>query len=454
MNIKTRLSFQFTLIIVGILLVFSSLVYYFSYSSQLDKFRENLFNRARNTAILLLRVSEVDSTLLKKIQESTFYWEKEEIVVTDSSYHIIYRFNVRYLTNEVINKYNGKCGRGYFKMGRRDGIFNEYTFKKQTVHVFVMAFDHTRAEHLKELREILLWSNLFSIWIAILFSYLFARNAIKPISTIINQVKKIDYSRLSTRLNEGNKSDEIAQLAITFNAMLTDLENAFRNQAEFISHASHELRTPLSIMISESDYILAREQKIEDYQRHIEGITEELKKLNAQLNTMLELAQINKSRIIQVAEIRIDEVIFSAIQSSKLKYPERKIILSVDYPDNENELRVKGNYGMLVIAFSNLIDNACKFSNEEIGINIARVDNQSIMVTIVDKGIGIPQDELIKVFHPFNRASNATFISGYGVGLSLAEKIFDLHHTTIKVHSIVNNGTRFEIKFNCLIFGQ
>lgn len=447
MNIKTRLSFQFTLIIVGILLVFSSLVYYFSYSSQLDKFRDNLFNRARNTAILLLRVSEVDSTLLTKIQESTFYWEKEEIVVTDSAHHIIYRFNVKYLTDEIIGKYINEGGMGHFKIGKRDGVFNEYTFKKQTVHVFVMAFDHARAEHLKELRGILVWSNLFSIWIAILFSYLFARNAIKPISEIIKQVKKIDYSKLNTRLEEGNKRDEIAQLAITFNEMLTDLELAFKNQAEFISHASHELRTPLSIIISESDYILAREQEGEDYRRHISGITEDLKKLNSQLNTLLELAQINKIRAIQVAEIRIDEVIFSATQIIKLKYPDRKIILRVDYPDNENELPVDGNYGMLVIAFSNLIDNACKFSGEDVTVNIA-VDNQSILVTIVDKGIGIPQDELTKIFHPFNRASNATFISGYGIGLSLAVKIFDLHHATINVISKINDGTRFELRFN------
>ncbi len=447
MNIKTRLSFQFTLIIVGILLVFSSLVYYFSYSSQLDKFRDNLFNRARNTAILLLRVSEVDSTLLTKIQESTFYWEKEEIVVTDSAHHIIYRFNVKYLTDKIIGKYINEGGMGHFKIGKRDGVFNEYTFKKQTVHVFVMAFDHARAEHLKELRGILVWSNLFSIWIAILFSYLFARNAIKPISEIIKQVKKIDYSKLNTRLEEGNKCDEIAQLAITFNEMLTDLELAFKNQAEFISHASHELRTPLSIIISESDYILAREQEGEDYMRHISGITEDLKKLNSQLNTLLELAQINKIRAIQVAEIRIDEVIFSATQIIKLKYPDRKIILRVDYPDNENELPVEGNYGMLVIAFSNLIDNACKFSGEDVTVNIAG-DNQSILVTIVDKGIGIPQDELTRIFLPFNRASNATFISGYGIGLSLAVKIFDLHHATINVISKINDGTRFELRFN------
>ncbi len=79
MNIKTRLSFQFTLIVAGILIFFSLLVYYFSYSSQLAKFRENLLDSAKNTAILLINVAEVDSSLLKKIHQSTISWEKEEI---------------------------------------------------------------------------------------------------------------------------------------------------------------------------------------------------------------------------------------------------------------------------------------------------------------------------------------------------------------------------------------
>jgi hypothetical protein len=67
MNIKTRLSFQFTLIVTGILLFFSILVYYFSFFSQLNKFRDNLLDGAKNTAILLINVAEVDSSLLKKI---------------------------------------------------------------------------------------------------------------------------------------------------------------------------------------------------------------------------------------------------------------------------------------------------------------------------------------------------------------------------------------------------
>jgi signal transduction histidine kinase len=309
-----------------------------------------------------------------------------------------------------------------------------------------MAYDNTRREKLADLRKILIWSSLFSIWVVVLLSYFFANNAIKPISDIIARVKKINHSHLSTRLDEGNKKDELAQLSITFNKMLSDLEIAFKNQADFVSNASHELRTPLSIMISESDYVLGQEQQLEIYKKHISGIVDDLKKLNSQLNTLLELAQINKEQPVQFAEVRIDETIFSAIQIIKAKYPGRKIIPQIDYPENEHELLINGNYGMIVIAFSNLIDNACKFSKDVVNINVS-IDDRFISVSISDKGMGIPQDELDKIYQPFKRASNVKFIGGFGIGLSLVAKIFDLHNTVSRVFSIVNGGTRFELLF-------
>lgn len=101
MNIKIRLSIQFTIIVAGILLFFSLLVYYFSYTSQLAKFRQNLLDTAKNTAILLINVAEVDSSLLKKIQQSTISWEREELALTDSAFNLIYSNNIEYLSDNT-----------------------------------------------------------------------------------------------------------------------------------------------------------------------------------------------------------------------------------------------------------------------------------------------------------------------------------------------------------------
>jgi signal transduction histidine kinase len=449
MNIKIRLSLQFTLIVTGILLFFSVLVYYFSYSSQLARFRKDLLDGAKNTAILLINVAEVDSSLLKKIHQSTISWEKEEIALTDSSFNLVYGNNIQYLSDEVmqINSNNGDIN--FFSFGEKDGVCYKHNFKNKTYNVFVMAFDNTRPENLSELRGILLWSILFSIWLSVLLSYFFSKKAIQPISRLIKSVKNINSLRLNTRLNEGNRKDEIDQLAITFNEMLTDLEIAFKNQEDFVSNASHELRTPLTVMIGESDYLLNNERKKEDYVNHIKGLISDLKKLNELINSLLQLAQINRDKNISLSSVRIDEIVFHAIQQVKTKYHGRKIIPKIQYPENGNDLLIKGNPGLLEIAIKNLLDNACKFSNEDVNVEFLLTDN-FINIIISDKGVGIPSNELDSIYRPFKRASNVKFKSGFGIGLSLVAKIMELHDAALSVYSTENEGTRFELLFKRL----
>jgi signal transduction histidine kinase len=449
MNIKIRLSFQFTLIVAGILLFSSVLVYYFSYTSQLAKFRQNLLDSAKNTATLLINVVEVDSSLLKKIQQSTISWEKEELAITDSAFNLVYSNNIHFLSNNatLVNSANGNLN--YFSIADKDGVYYKHIFNNSRYHVFIMAYDKSRTENLSELRKILFWSILFSVWLSVLLSYLFSKRAIKPISRIIKNVKEINSLKLNNRLDEGNRKDEIDQLAITFNEMLTNLGIAFKNQEDFVSNASHELRTPLTVMIGESDYFLSRERNKEDYINHISGLVNDLKKLNALLNSLLELAQINRDTSIVFSNVRIDEIVFNAIHQVKTKYQGRKIVPKIQYPENGNELLINGNSEMLGIAFKNLLDNACKFSNDDVGIEFI-ISDKFINIIVSDRGIGIPSNEVESVYKPFKRASNVKFIGGFGIGLSLVSKILELHGATLKVDSRENEGTRFDVVFKKL----
>ena len=113
------------------------------------------------------------------------------------------------------------------------------------------------------------------------------------------------------------------------------------------------------------------------------------------------------------------------------------------------ELLINGNSGMLEIAFKNLLDNACKFSNEDVSIEFEITDN-FINIIISDKGIGIPSNEVESIYKPFKRATNVKFIGGFGIGLSLVTKILELHEVTLKVDSTENESTRFELCFKRL----
>lgn len=446
MNIKIRLSLQFTFIVTGILLFFSVLVYYFSYSRQHTKFRQNILDGAKNYATLFINVAEVDSVLLNKIQESAILWEREELAITDTAYNILYSNNIEYLSDSLTMVKNAFRNSHYFVVADKEGVFYRHIFENRTYYVFSLAYDKTRSAYLEELRKILFYSILFSTLLSVLLSYLFARRAIKPISQIIRSVKEINSLRLSNRLDEGDRRDEIDQLSVTFNEMLSDLEIAFRNQEDFVSNASHELRTPLSVMISETDYFLSREKSREEYIKHIAGLIKDLKKINTLLNSLLELAQVKKDKNIGFSPVRIDEIVFDAIHQVKNNYHDHKIIPRIQYPENEKDLIINGNGGLLTIAFKNLIDNACKFSNDNVVVEL-NIEGENITVAVADRGIGIPEAELRNIYKPFTRGSNVRYIGGFGIGLTMVSRIMQLHNADIIVDSRENEGTRINVRF-------
>ena len=427
-------------------MVFCLLVYYFSYTSQLSTFRQNLLIRAQNTAILLINVQEVDSTLLKKINLTTKSLEDEEIVLNDSNGKMLYSEKIHELKNISSSRSSNSADPEFFSIGNKDGVLYNHHVNNQLYHVYVLAYDQFRADNLRGLRVVLLWSIIFSLCLSVWTSYFFSKIAIRPISNIIDKVKEINSSKLNSRLDEGKRQDEIEQLAITFNQLLSDLELVFKNQEEFVSNASHELRTPLAIMIAESDYIISRKRNPEEYEMHIARLTEDLRKLNLLISSLLELAQLNRDKRISLSNQRIDELVFNAIHTVKAKYPGRKILPKIEYSDNENDFVIEGNPGLLEIAFKNLIENGCKFSTGEVEVKISKPEN-CVIVSITDFGIGIPESEIGNIFKPFNRASNAKFIGGFGIGLSVVAKIMELHTAKINVVSSINKGTCFEISF-------
>jgi len=123
------------------------------------------------------------------------------------------------------------------------------------------------------------------------------------------------------------------------------------------------------------------------------------------------------------------------------------VILNFDnMPEEEEKLLVFGNEALLFTAIKNIALNACKYSdNHEANIKLETGEN-NIQVEIEDKGIGIPNEEIENIFQPFYRADKVTEGRGFGLGLSMADRIIKLHKGTIKVHSIVKKGTTFTIQ--------
>lgn len=311
----------------------------------------------------------------------------------------------------------------------------------------------TAAENYFEINQAknLINTLLFAIGCAFLLlwylAFYYSKNIFKPISAITEQVKEISSENLHLRLNDQNKNVELNQLSNTFNDMLDRIETSFETQNNFISNASHELRTPLTAIIGEADVALSKPRQQEDYIETLKIILQEAEKLDNKTKALLFLAQTGFNGKIQKFEkVRIDQLLWDVKENLESMNSKNKIFFDMELlPENPLKLKVNGNIQLLHLAFSNIISNACKYSNfDTVTVSIGASDDFVYIIT-KDTGIGIPENEIKYIYDPFFRASNTKNYEGYGIGLPLTRNIIRMHNGKILVNSTENQGTIVQI---------
>lgn len=451
MKIRNKLTYRFALIVASILLIFSTAVYYFSATYREQEFDKRLIDKGLTTARLLINVDEVDMKLLRIIDRNNLTaLQNEKITVYDSLYNKIYSsdddpevpVNID-LFREIKND-----RQVFFNHAYNEAVGILYTEKDNKFFVIVSAYDQFGINKLKNLRLVLVTGFIFSMVAVFFAGWGFSGQAMKPISQIISEVKEISISKLHLRIHQGNGQDEIAQLAIQFNQMLARLEQAFTMQKSFVSNASHELRTPLSTIRAQLEFSLSNERKETEYKAVLESVLEDINNLIALSNGLLDLAQVGSGISTPgLKKIRLDELLFQCISELSKKYPHQQMNLKVnDEQDDERMFIFQGNEQLLRTAFINLLDNACKFSvNQPVVIRIG-FEEQGISISFIDRGVGVRSAELSHIFDPFYRGSNVRKIAGHGIGLSLSQKIVELHHGSLEVLSELGHGTTVAVR--------
>jgi signal transduction histidine kinase len=224
---------------------------------------------------------------------------------------------------------------------------------------------------------------------------------------------------------------------------LEPIQEAMETQNRFTADASHELRTPLTAMRSEIEVAL-RDKKLnlENSKKLLHSNLEEIEKLESLSSALLKLAK-NENITNTFQEVELEEIIVSAFEKVE-NMAEKK---SIEFINSLQKVRVKGDRGSLIELFVILLDNAIKYSHNysKIFINISKNDGKAI-VAIKDEGVGIKASDLPFIFNRFYRADNSRNkekIPGYGLGLSIAKQIIDLHNGEITVASKPGKGSEF-----------
>lgn len=454
MKIRTKIALQFTLIIALILVAFAVYFYYIDQQNRKDEFQTRLRERALTTANLLVKLDPVNKKLLKLIDKETLsrlYAEK--VLMFNAENKVVYASNepdsmVYYYYNAELLKEIRQKKYVETTNDSLDIVGVMYTDqKKGDFAVIASAEDYLGKSQLQKLQQSLIYSVLFGILITTVLGFIFAGQSLKPIVSINKEISSITAYNLKKRLNEGNRQDEIAQLAINFNQMLQRLEQSFDLQRSFVSNASHELRTPLAGLKSEIQVALEKDRTPEEYRKTLRSLLTDTQRLIQLTNGLLQLAQSeNKERALNLQPLRLDELLFETQEELQAQHPDYQIVVDFDeIPDYEQAVMVSGSVPLLKTVFNNLIDNACKYSsNKRAEVRIG-FNDKSCVIRVIDQGIGIPAEEAKRIFEPLYRAKNATAFRGYGIGLSVCRRIVDIHRGTIQVSSELGKGSTFEV---------
>jgi len=446
MQIRTRLALQF-LLLGGIIMIIASVAIYFS-SASLRKgdFYKLLWNNGRSTANLLFNTTKVEADRVLGIEKkSPVNLQNEKIIIINFNNDIVYSSDEK-KEIEIRNNVLEKVRLGYiitYKQPPFEVIGTLFYTTYDRFVVVVAGTDIEGALRMKKLENILVIVCLISLFLFFIAGWFYSGRALKPISDVVNKVEDISITSLNLRVFEGNGTDEIGRLAITFNKMLDRLETAFGMQKNFIANASHELRTPLTSINGQLEVLMMKDRSTTEYKSALGSVLDDIKSLINLSNRLLLIARTSAEGPMSFnKKIRIDEILWQSQEEINRFNNDYRINISIDDSlTDSDQMIVVGDESLLKVAVSNIIDNACKYSDDHtVNIKFRHIE-KSIEIKFKDRGIGISEEDIKKIFEPFYRGANTISISGTGIGLPLVNQIIKNHNWTVEISSKIGKGT-------------
>jgi signal transduction histidine kinase len=451
MTIRKRLTLRFTSLVSSILLLAFVSIYAFCWYFISSDFYRRLDRKANTAGDMLIR-HRLDAQLIRQLGRiRKDQLPNQKIMVFDS------RDSIIFITNETLsipipnsalddirqNKQKDFQQNGYYLSGTRF-----MTASGQYV-VIASAENSYGDEFLRQL----LWSliGLFCLiaGITAFSGWFFAGDALQPMQQIDRTVSEIFPRNRDERLAVNKEDDEISRLSITINRLLDRVAESFRLQRMFVANVSHELKNPLTQISSQLEVSLLNQREPAAYRQTIRSVLDDVGELAALTHELLQLSQVNQEDApnLLTDTVRMDEIVWDIRDEVTAIHPRYQVNIEFGaLPDDPDQLAVQGNKTLLATALKNLTENACKFSDD--GRALIQMDFSKDVVTIQIQNTGqsIPTADLPYIFEPFYRSHQTADVRGYGVGLSLVERIIRLHRGQISVTSTNGKPTVFSIE--------
>lgn len=281
-------------------------------------------------------------------------------------------------------------------------------------------------------------------------SWWLTRSIERPLSALRSAARALGEGELGTRLST-SRTDEIGDLGRAFDEMAERIEHLVRAEKSLLANVSHELRTPLARIHVALD--LATEGDAEAAKTAISEIAIDLAELETLVDDVLTAARLaSEDERARPAELvpRCEPTAVSAITDRAIArfrshHPERALVTEL----GDSDVTMFADPALIRRALDNVLDNAAKYSRDDDApvTLVVRHDDASVTLSVEDRGIGIADEDLPRIFVPFYRAdrSRTRGTGGVGLGLALAKRIVEAHGGSIVVRSRIDDGTVVEL---------
>ncbi|MBR9672723.1 two-component sensor histidine kinase [Bacillus cereus] len=298
-------------------------------------------------------------------------------------------------------------------------------------------------DNLNMLKNVLVIASLFVLIPSFFAGRMLSKLILKPVNSLIQTMEHIQDRGIFKKISlEKTSKDELYKMGTTFNKMIDLLHQNFEKQQQFVSDASHELRTPLTVIESYSKLLKRWGMKKQDVlEESVEAIYSEAVRMKGMTNQMLLLAnssaewklETKESDLVRLCKMTAEQLEKTYNRDFRVITEEEKIIVNID------EQKIKQ---VLVV----LLDNAMKYSKDSIDM-IVGIQKEKVFFSIQDYGMGIPKEDIQKVFDRFFRVDKARSreTGGTGLGLSIAKQIIDAHEGDIQLESEEGKWTKVTV---------
>lgn len=452
MTLKNRISLLVSLLFTILFGLASTLIFVLYSNFRKDEFRDRLEIKALSNIKLLVNVKEIDNQLLKMIdQNSINKLYDEKTLVFDSNYKLIYSSiddaKIKWSIDDL--KYLKKNKTFFKKQGNYEvyGVF--YDTKDRDFYALISATDNFGQRRLLFLRYTLIVSYIFFTCICWVVTSITVKKLMSPLNTFHQKIKNINENNLDTRVESKRNKDEIDLIANEFNFMMDRIEISYQRQKEFTANASHELRTPLSRITSQIENVIADTKTSDERKSFLKNILSDVNQLTELINSLLILSKIDNKNHENNEVHRMDEILFSAIENLNKTYPEFVILFDIEENDNlDVALEIKGNKNLLEIALSNVLKNACVYSDNKQAKVVISTQDKNLIISVSNTGETLNEEEQKNLFQPFMRGKNSKGTSGFGLGLRIVQRILTLHNASITYSVPKINTNLFQLFFH------